>query len=181
MNRWISSQEKKSFLKWFIDNHRLKRTEAKRLIELMIKHVHILDNVHFTDDVKVDQKLIVISSTNSDEVGFKYYKNKRVYEDVAVAYGDLMANPNDTYYILLHFYGKTNHQKYLQLVEKKLIDNIRRYEYYQRVTKEADEILSQSLSENEKEILKARIDKALDDKDEALFKKLVEELMRYEE
>ncbi|MEB1809414.1 MAG: YpiB family protein [Bacillaceae bacterium] len=179
MSKWVSAHEKKAFLMWFIENHRLKKADARRLLEVLIKNFHILDHVHFTDELKTNRKTVVISSINSDEMGYKYYQSGRVYEEVAVAYNDITTNPTEPVYLLLHFYGKLNNQRYLQLIENKMIDNIRRYEYYEKVTKEAERVIEQSLSENKKEILLRQIDKALDEKDEELFQQLVKQLQNY--
>ncbi|WP_216827784.1 YpiB family protein [Alkalihalobacterium elongatum] len=179
MSKWVSVHEKKAFLLWFLENHRLKKADARRLLEVLIKHFHILENVHFTDELKPNRKTVVISSINSDEIGFKYYQSGRVYEEVAMAYNEITNNPTEPVYLLLHFYGKLNNQRYLHLIENKIIDNIRRYEYYEKVAKQAEEILEGSLSANKKEILLHQIDKALDEKNEELFQQLVKQLQNY--
>ncbi|WP_078427064.1 YpiB family protein [Alkalihalobacterium alkalinitrilicum] len=180
MSKWVSTNEKKAFLLWFLENHRLKKADARRLLEVLIKNFHLLENVHFTDELRPTRRTVVISSINSDEIGFKYYQSGRVYEEVAVAYSEIMNNPTEPVYLLIHFYGKLNNHRYLQLIENKAIDNIRRYEYYEKVAKKADQIIEQSLVQNQKEMLLRQIDKALDEKNEELFKQLVQQLQNDE-
>ncbi|MFV8829283.1 YpiB family protein [Alkalihalobacterium sp. APHAB7] len=180
MSKFVSAHEKKTFLLWFLENHRLKKADARRLLEVLLKNFHILDHVHFTDELKSHRRTVVISSMNSDEIGFKYYQSGRVYEEVAVAYNDITTHPTEPVYLLLHFYGKLNNQRYLQLIENKSIDNIRRYEHYEKVAKEAEQVIEQSLNQNKKEILLRQIDKALDEKNEKLFQHLVKQLQTYE-
>ena len=48
------------------------RTDARRLLESILNKPHILDNVSFTEKIKLIQGTIAISSINSDEPGFEF-------------------------------------------------------------------------------------------------------------
>ncbi|WP_179295429.1 YpiB family protein [Bacillus sp. FJAT-45350] len=181
MKNWVSTSQKKSFIKWFLDNHRLKRTEARYLLEYLVKSHHILENLKFTDEVLKDKTTVVISSTSSDQIGFMFYKSNRKSEDVSRAIGEIMSNPSDDLYIVFHFYGRHMNNRYLSLFEDPLIENIRRYNLTEKYSKVAESKLEESLEANKGERLKRQIDRALDEKDEALFKSLVAELRAYEE
>ncbi|WP_141433963.1 YpiB family protein [Bacillus sp. 03113] len=175
MRKWVSANEKRSFLKWFLDNHRLKRIEARRLIEFLNNKTHILENLSFTEKINLKEKTIVISSTNSDETGFEYYYNQRKTFDVATAIGDITANPTSKINIILHFYGKMRNVRYNQLIEY-TNDEIKPYELYQRQAKAADQVIAILMLEQEVNNIKKDIDMALDQKNEEQFHKLVEKL-----
>ncbi|WP_078554074.1 YpiB family protein [Bacillus alkalicellulosilyticus] len=180
MKKWVSAVEKRNFIKWFLDNHRLKRNEARMLLEFILKNHHILENIRFTEQIKPNEKTIVISSLNSDEPGFEFYYNKRKTDDVSTALGELMANPSAKVNMIVYFYGKSMNHRYLQLIEIPALDNIKRHEKHQKYSKEVDLVIEKAMLEKERQTLRHRIDLALDELNESLFKKLVVELKELE-
>lgn len=180
MRKWVSVMEKRSFLEWFLRQHRLKRTDAKRVLEFLIEKTHILENVSFTDKININERTIVISSLNSDEPGFEYYHNYRKTSDVATVINSMTTNPTSKWRLIIHFYGKMNNQRYLNLIEPCSSENIKLYEQYERQRKEVDAVITKVMREKEIENIKKQIDIALDLKDETLFRQLIEELKRLE-
>ncbi|MDQ0199820.1 YpiB family protein [Neobacillus ginsengisoli] len=176
MKKWVSSIEKGNFLKWFLENNRLKRTDARRIIEYIINHFPIIENVTFTEKVIQGEKNIVISSVNSDEPAFVYYYKRGKTEDVSMVLNQFMMNPSEKVNIIIHFSGKMLNHQYLQLIEKDLSSNIRKYEQSQRDANEVDKLIGKVIQESEKELLRKQIDVALDQKNEELFIKLVKKL-----
>lgn len=176
MKKWISASEKRNFLKWFLDQHRLKRTEARKVLEYMMNNPPILECISFTEHIQLNRKTIVISSVQSDEPGFEFYYNKRKTEDVAIALGELMTNPSDRVNVMIHFYGKMSNHNYLQLIESPAIDNLRQYTQYEKDAKEVDAMIKKLVLEQKRQLLKQQIDEALDANNEALFSSLVNQL-----
>lgn len=176
MGKWISTSEKRGFLTWFLQHHRLKRTDARKVLETLLNNPHILEKVSFTEKIKLNEKTIVVSSVNSDEPGFEFYYNKRKTSDPARAIGELAGDPSGNVNIILHFYGKMLNHRYLQLIETTVADNIKQYERYERQSKAADAVIEKLTKEKERELLKKQIDEALDQKDEQLFKQLATKL-----
>ncbi|WP_025027044.1 YpiB family protein [Caldalkalibacillus mannanilyticus] len=180
MNKWVSTSEKRSFLKWFLEQHRLKRTDARIILEYILKNHHILENISFSNKVKVSGRSIVISSMNSDEIGFRFYNAESKTEDVSKALTSLMLNPTDKVYLILHFHGKLLNQRYTQLVGHSGLENLRRNEQFNKYSKEADAIIEKVFREQEIQKIKQQIDEALDLKDAALFESLVQKLKKLE-
>jgi len=166
---WISTSKKDEFLKWFLNNHQLKNKEARRLIEYIQKNHHILKNLSFTDYVHPKDRTIVVSSINTDESGFLFYTNGQKTEDVSRAFGSLMSSPSEKVYLILHYFGKHSDHRYTQLVETHRIHSIKQYEQSEKDAKATDLVVEVAL-------LKSRINKALDDRDEELFHELVKQL-----
>ncbi|WP_088104514.1 YpiB family protein [Halalkalibacter urbisdiaboli] len=166
MKKFVSASEKGQFIKWFLDQHRLKHKEARMLLEYILKRHHLLENISFTEKIQIKEKTIVISSINSDEPGFVYYYNQRKTEDVSKALGDLMANPTDKVYLVFNFFGKVHNQRYAQLIETPIEDKFKRYKQFQKYSSEAD-IIIEMIS------VRKQIDDALDQRNEHLFKELV--------
>ncbi|WP_416825649.1 YpiB family protein [Ectobacillus polymachus] len=176
MKKWVSANEKRSFLKWFLESHRLKRTEARKVLEYILNKPPILENVSFADQIQWNRKTIVISSTQSDEPGFEFYYNKRKTEDVAFVLGELMAHPSERIYLIIHFYGKRSNYRYLQVIESPAIDNLRQYRQHEKDAKEADAMIEKLTAIQGRQHIKKQIDEALDANNEPLFHSLVEKL-----
>ena len=175
MSNWVSTTEKRHFIKWFLDHHQLKHKDARMLLEYLLKNHHILENLSFTENIRLKENTIVISTINSDEPGFLYYYNQRKTDDVSKALGNFMSNPAEKINLILHFYGKQTNHRYLQLVEP-AVDSFKRYKQFQQDSKEADLLIDQLLIEEEINILKLQIDHALDQNDQEAFKRLVARL-----
>lgn len=128
MSKWVSPAEKRNFLKWFLEHQRLKRTDARKIIEFIINNYHILENVSFTEKILISRKTIVISSMYTDQPGFVFYYNQRKTDEISKALGDLIMNPFEKVHVILHFNGKMLNHRYLQLIENPVLENIKQYE-----------------------------------------------------
>lgn len=175
----MSPIEKRNFFKWFLENHKLKRSEARKLIQYIVNNSMILENISFTEDIVLSKKTIVISSMNSDEPGFLFYNHQRKTDEVSMALSDLMMNPSEKVNMIIHFRGKMLNYRYLQLIGNPVSDHIKEYERFKKYEKEADAIIEKILLEKEIELIKKRIDDALDQKDEELFKRLTAKLKEH--
>lgn len=176
MEKWISPMEKRNFLKWFMENHRLKRTDSRKVLDYMINHYPFLENLSFTEKIPPNKKTIVVSSMNSDEPGFIFYHHHIKSEDVSLALGNIMMNPSEKINMIIHFNGKMFNQRYLQLVENPGIESMKIYEQHQKFAKEADKLFEKVKMEKEIELLKKQIDQALDQRDKELFTLLTDKL-----
>jgi len=176
MSKWVSSVEKRSFLKWFLEHQQLKRTDARRVIEFILNQYHILENVFFTEKVMPGRKTIIISSIHSDEPGFLFYSNQHKTDEISKALGDLMMNPTEKVNLIFHFNGKLLNYRYLQLIENPGLENSKQYGYSQKYEIEVNDLIGKISLENEIVLLKKQIDDALDEKDEEVFTRLTERL-----
>ncbi|MBO9128559.1 YpiB family protein [Bacillus sp. 165] len=176
MKKWVSAIAKRNFLQWFLQEHRLKSTDGRRLLEFILNKPHILEHISFTEKLKPNEKTIIISSMNSDQIGFAFHYNQYKTTDISRALSELSSNPSGKVNLILHFYGKMLNHRYLQLIETSVSDNIKQYERYERQSKETDTVITQAMLAKEKEHIKKQIDDALDQRDEQLFKKLVARL-----
>ncbi|MED3645850.1 YpiB family protein [Halalkalibacterium halodurans] len=175
MGKWVSVAEKRQFLKWFL-TQQLKRKDAKRILEYLLQHYHLLEQVMFTEEIRGRERTLVISTLQSDEPGFAFYLYRRKIEDPIRALGELQANPADPIYLILHFHGKAQNHQYLQMLDSESREYIKRFKQFQAYKEEADSLIEAVLIENEKKMLLQQIDEALDLKDERRFKDLVKKL-----
>jgi uncharacterized protein YpiB (UPF0302 family) len=176
MRKWISITEKRNFLKWFLDNHRLKSTDARKILEFIIHRPHLLENLSFVDKIKPREKTIVVSSMQSDESGFAFYDRYRKTEDASQALHDLTLNPSEKVNLILNFYGKLLNHRYLQMLDSPEADSIHLYEQSERHARAAEALIEKISHEQEIERVKRQIDEALDKNDRLLFEQLVSRL-----
>ncbi|QGQ48717.1 YpiB family protein [Metabacillus sediminilitoris] len=166
---WVSTTKKSEFLKWFLNHHQLKNKEARRIIDYIQKNHHILRSLSFTETIQLKERTIIISSINSDKTGFLFYDNNNQTEEVSEAFWSLMDNPAKKTYIILHFFGKQSNFLYTELIEPSRLQSIRRYEQSEKDAKATNLVVEIAL-------LKSQINKALDDRNEEVFKSLTEKL-----
>lgn len=172
MNRWVSTSEKAAFLQWFLKNHRLKSREARTILDYLVNHVHVLEQITFTSTLPVNGKTIVVSSMQSDEPGFVYYDHAKKSEDPSKVLGELMAHPNTKRNVMIHFYGShihTSYQKLIQTPIKEQFQNYKRFKGYEQVTQS---VLEKVQKDTDRATLLSQIDQALDQRNEARFKEL---------
>jgi uncharacterized protein YpiB (UPF0302 family) len=180
MKKWVSIKEKQQFLKWFLEKHRLKRLDARVLLDYILKQHHLLEKVSFGEKIQHQMKNLVISSIHSDKPGFQFHYQQNVTDQVARAMAELMAHPTERINIILHFNGKMFHHQYTQLVGNPELENIRRYERFEQYAREANILFDKIKHDSDIINIKKKIDNALDQKDEELFIQLVHLLKELE-
>ncbi|KYG29319.1 YpiB family protein [Alkalihalobacillus trypoxylicola] len=176
MKKWVSNDQKRNFLTWFLQQHQLKNKEVKIVFDQFIRNHHLLEKLHFTDHIVKNKKTIVISSYHSDEPGFLYYSNNQKYEHISKVLDDLNTNPSTSYYLLLNFNGKSINQRYLSLVESDTNDRFQEYKRFVQYEKDTNQMIDELLKQQNKDAIRQKIDEALDNRDKVLFNKLVSKL-----
>lgn len=171
----ISTKDKQSFIKWFLQHYKMKRRESKWILEYLVDNGVFLKNVHFVRDVKNCPKAIIISSVCSDGLPFIFYKESIITEDFEKLFHDLRLNQYEPLYIKLNFYNSIQNALYVSILEENphLPKDL---EVMKKDSSEADRILQHTLIQNQTHSLKQRIDLALDKTDKTYFMELVKEL-----
>ncbi|WP_164668767.1 ReoY family proteolytic degradation factor [Virgibacillus doumboii] len=175
----ISVQDKKSFIKWFLNNYQLKKRESVWILNYLVNHKKILSNVHFVREAKFCPRGIVITSHCSEEVPFRFYKNQLVTTDAEKSFHDIRMNQHEPLYIQLNFKNANQNIYYAAvLVENPFIPD----EYFitQKDQELAKQLLDKMIYEYHRNILQEKIDLALDERDRQAFQKLAKELHKLE-
>ncbi|MFS0672666.1 ReoY family proteolytic degradation factor [Ornithinibacillus sp. 179-J 7C1 HS] len=171
----VSVKDKKKFLQWFLNNYQLKKRESVWILNYLINHHEILENVHFVHDAKFCLRSVIITSQCSKEVPFRFYKNHLVTTDAEKAFHDIRLNQHESLYIQLNFNkSNQNHMYAAVLEENPFVPD--EYLITQQDKDNASLLLEHSLFEFRKKALLERIDRSLDKQDKDEFNKLVREL-----
>lgn len=171
----ISTKDKQSFIKWFLHHYKMKRRESKWILEFLVDNNALLKNVHFVRDVKHCPKAIIISSVCSEGMPFIFYKEKIVTEDFEKLFHDLRLNQCESLYIQLNFYNSIQNALYVSVLEENPHLPVDLKEM-KRDRSEANRILQYTLIQKQRELLKQKINFALDDSDQTSFITLAKQL-----
>lgn len=176
----ISVQDKKSFIQWFLNHYQLKKRESVWILNYLVNHNEILENVHFVRDAKFCPRGIIITTYCSEEVPFRFYKKQLVTTDAEKSFHDIRLNQDDPLYIQLNFKNVNQSSFYVTVLEE---NPYTPDEYF--ITKKdkliVKQLLDKSLFDYKRESLKQKIDEALDEMDQPTFLELSAVLYRLEE
>lgn len=171
----ITVNDKKEFIKWFLNSYKVTKREAAWLISYLASNDSLLEKVHFVDDIHNLPKAILISTDCVTMTPFKFYKNNRVTPDVEAAFSDIRENPEEDIYIGLFFKDRDTSPEYAAILEVNPMEkqNIVRDSLLELV---AEIVLDKSIRSFNKEKLYEAIDNALINDDKKTFIELTNQL-----
>ncbi len=175
MNRDIPIQAKKDFIQMILKQYELKNLASKWILEYVLVNDHLLVNSHFVKDASHCPRGIMISTTCSPRVGFRFHKKHVVTFDVDKAFHDLRFNKDEPMYWQINFHQAEKNPQYIAI----LADNPYAPEY--KTLQKQDEIIANHLLtkimfEERESVLKKQIDRSLDEHDRNKFYQLTNEL-----
>ena len=124
----VSIQDKKQFIRDFLNHYQLKRRECVWILNYIASHDSLVDSIHIldldeNDDFENDesiQPLLIMSTQCSDEIAFRYYKNNSKILDPEKSFHDIRLNQYQKLNLVI-LTGDNNLKKlpsYLNVVEK---------------------------------------------------------------
>lgn len=178
MSKWVPASEKRKFIRWFLNQYRLKKIEVKKLFDFLLSHDQILERVHFTDKIHPSNRTIIISTVCSETVPFEYRRNNKTTTSAEEAFQDLKFYTQERIYIVLHFRGKMFSHQYANVREQfkpEIRDEAAAPILFQIL---AEIYLDQQVAEHRLAELDKEIDRCLEMGDKELFFRLTEERNR---
>ncbi len=173
----VSVDEKKEFIRWFLNNYQLKRRECVWILNYLMSHDQLMRNVHFVEGAKYCPKGMVMSTHCVDDVPFRFYKSNIMTTDAEKSFHDIRLNREEDIYIQLNFRTAYSSYQYAAVLEENpyLPNNLPGNEQDQHI---AESILEESLNRFEEERLLKLIDVSIDERDHAQFTLLSNRLKR---
>ncbi|MFB1080831.1 ReoY family proteolytic degradation factor [Jeotgalibacillus sp. JSM ZJ347] len=171
----ISADEKKDFIKWFLQHYQLKKRESVWIMNYLLSHEQLIENLHFVEDARYCPRGIVMSTACSEEVPFRFYKGQVMTTDAEKSFHDIRLHREEDLYVQLNFDSAYSSYQYAAVLE----DNPYTPKESQLSKKEkelAEQFLTDSISANQRTQLMKEIDEALDRHDEDRFRQLTERL-----
>ena len=168
MTAMIPVAAKEDFVRWFLKRYKLKRRECVWILNYLLSHEQLLQNVHFTDEAHYCPRAMVISTTNSESIPFRFYKGNLMTADAEKSFHDLRLHPEEKMYIQLNFPNSHACPQYAMVREENpyLPDDL---QVSERDRKIAEQLLEESAATMSLEMLMRRVDEALDENDRERF------------
>lgn len=173
----VSVNEKKDFIRWFLNHYQLKRRECVWILNYLMSHDQLMEKVHFVEQAQYCPRGIVMSTHCVDEVPFRFYKENVMTTDAEKSFHDIRLNREEDIYIQLNFRASFQAPQFAAVLEENpyMPKNIQISEKDRQL---AEQFLRSSIEKFQKEKLLKLIDEALDRNDEKTFKKLTEQLKK---
>ena len=173
----VSVNEKKEFIRWFLNHYQLKRRECVWILNYLMSHDQLMKRVHFVEDAQFCPRGLVMSTHCVEEVPFKFYKSNIMTTDAEKSFHDIRLNREEDIYISLHFRSAYSSYQYAAVLEKNpFIPRSNPSNEKDKII--AEKVIEQSLLSFQKDQLLKQIDQALDKNDQEMFQKLTTLLNR---
>ncbi|MFD1206395.1 MULTISPECIES: ReoY family proteolytic degradation factor [Sporosarcina] len=168
MTAVIPVAAKKDFVRWFLKRYKLKRRECVWILNYLLSHEQLLKNVHFTDEAHYCPRAMVISTTNSESIPFRFYKGNLMTADAEKSFHDLRLHPDEKMFIQLNFPNSHACPEYAMVREENpyLPDELQVSASDRKI---AERLLEESVVSMSLEMLMKRVDEALDANDRERF------------
>lgn len=161
MTAMVSVSAKKEFVRWFLKRYKLKRRECVWILNYLLSHEELLENVHFTDEVHYCPRALVISTRQSEGIPFRFYKGDIVTDDTEKSFHDLRLHVEEKMYIQLNFPNSHACPNYASVREENpYVPLSQQVSDTDRQT--AKRLAEESIAVINEEMLKKGIDEALD-------------------
>lgn len=168
MTAMVPVAAKKDFVRWFLKRYKMKRRECVWILNYLLSHEHLLQNVHFTDEAHYCPRAMVMSTTGSESIPFRFYKGNLMTADAEKSFHDLRLHPEEKMYIQLNFPNHHLCPQYASVREENtFLPNYLQVNDNDR--KIAEQFISESIASMTKEMLMKAVDEALDANDKERF------------
>mgnify|MGYP002732763517 FL=1 len=160
--------EKKTFIRWFLKNHQLKRRECVWILNYLLSNDRLLENVHFVEEAHYCPRAMVMSSVEHNGVPFRFYKGNVMTSDAEKSFHDLRLNPDEGIFIQINFPNIPPHLHYLAVLEENpYMPKTLHISEKDRII--AEQLLKNSMMAFQEEKILREIDEALDAGDKERF------------
>lgn len=167
----VSVNEKKDFIRWFLNHYQLKRRECVWILNYLMSHDQLMKKVHFVEHAQYCPRGLIMSTHCVEEAPFRFYKSNIMTTDAEKSFHDIRLNRDEDIYIQLNFKSAYSSYQYAAVLE----DNPFRPKSSE--ANEKDKMLAEKFLENtmvsfQRERILQEIDAALDQHDEEAFRTL---------
>lgn len=168
MKAMVPVAAKKEFVRWFLKRYKLKRRECVWILNYLLSHEQILENVHFTDEAHYCPRAMIISTTKSESIPFRFYKGNLMTADAEKSFHDLRLHEDEKMYIQLNFPNSHSCPHYASVREENpFLPSYLQVSETDRKT--AERLVEESIALMTEETLMKGINEALDTNDKERF------------
>lgn len=172
----VSVNEKKDFIRWFLNHYQLKRRECVWILNYLMSHDQLMEKVHFVEQAQYCPRGLIMSTHCVDKVPFRFYKENVMTTDAEKSFHDIRLNRDEYIYIQLNFHASNQAHQYVAVLE----ENPFVPKHLQVNEKDgviAEQFLQDSIERFQRDNLLLLIDEALDKQDRETFQMLTKKLI----
>lgn len=118
MNTPVSVNEKKDFVKWFLNNYQLKQRECVWILNYLMSHDQLMHKVHFVEHAKYCPRGLVMSANCVKDTPFHFFKQNVMTTDAEKSFHDIRLNRDEDIYIQLNFKSSFQNANYVVVLEE---------------------------------------------------------------
>ncbi|AGK54697.1 ReoY family proteolytic degradation factor [Bacillus sp. 1NLA3E] len=173
----VSVNEKKDFIRWFLNHYQLKRRECVWILNYLMSHDQLMERVHFVDQAQYCPRGLIMSTHCVEDVPFRFYKENVMTTDAEKSFHDIRLNRDEEIFIQLNFHSSNQAHQYAAVQE----DNPfmpKNVQFSEKDRILAERFLTDCIRRYQEEKLLQQIDDALDLHDQKAFKTLTEKLIQ---
>ncbi len=171
----VSVNEKKDFIRWFLNHYQLKRRECVWILNYLMSHDQLMERVHFVENAQFCPRGLVMSTHCIDEVPFRFYKENIMTTDAEKSFHDIRLNREEEIYIQLNFNASNKAPQFAAVLEENPYMP-KRLQISEKDRVIAEKFLTDSIYKFQKDKLVRQIDDALDRQDKEAFDSLTRQL-----
>ncbi len=171
----VSVNEKKDFIRWFLNRYQLKRRESVWILNYLMSHDQLMEKVHFVEDAQFCPRGLIMSTHCTREVPFRFYKDNIMTTDAEKSFHDIRLNRDEDIYIQINFRSSNLCHQYAAVLEQNpfVKNNVHLSEEDKQF---AEQFLKESIRIFQENKLLEEIDRALDTRDQKKFETLSKRL-----
>lgn len=173
----VSVNEKKDFIRWFLNHFQLKRRESVWILNYLMSHDQLMKKVHFVEEAQYCPRGLIMSTHCVDDVPFRFYKQHIMTTDAEKSFHDIRLNRNEDIFIQLNFRGAYLSPHYVAVMEENPYMP-ERLVISEQDRELAEKFLLESMKKFQKERLLEAIDQALERGDRQAFYHLTQQLKK---
>lgn len=176
MQTRISLEDKQAFIRWTLENKKMKRRDCAWLLEYLLTHDKILENVRFMEEAHYCQRAIVMSTTETESIPFRFYIGNLMSADTDKVMQEMRIYPEKEMCIQINFSDKYGSAEYLAVMEenKNIPEHLKKetVKISEEIPEDIESLVSEITASNGRVSLLNEIDKALDNGNKELFMQL---------
>lgn len=175
---FINVSDKKDFLVWLVNNVSFSRREILWILNYLINHEAILNNVHFVEHADKTDRGIRVASTETEEKPISLFLAGKEFTDTDQVFHEIRMNWKKELYLECIFENSWQNSQYLSILEDNPYAR-----WNEQVSEDILEQINEFFDQEEKQakidFLYSEIDVALEKKDHESFLKLSNELNHF--
>lgn len=174
---FVNVAEKKEFLIWLVNNISFSQREVVWILNYLINHEAILNNVHFVEQASKATRGLKITSNEMEDEPIGLFLSGKNFTDTDQIFHEIRMNWKEALYIECVFDSSWQNSQYLSILEDNPYAR-----WNEQVSEEVVESINDFFAYEEKQakidLLYSQIDSALEDNNHEAFLELTNELNR---